>query len=258
MQINYKDVTELSGEEISTEQMQRLCNRYYWAGTHCKGKDVLEVACGAGAGLGYLSKIAKNLAAGDISDDILKIARKHYKNRVNLSQFDACAMSFPDQSFDVILVFEAIYYFPDIEKFIKECIRILRPGGKILIVSANKDIYDFHPSPYSHSYYGVVELGNLFKQYGLETSFYGETSIKGISIKQKILRPIKKVASKLNLIPKSMHGKKWLKRLVFGKLVPMPAEINETMATYEPPIPLEAGKSDRMYKVIFCTAEIKN
>jgi len=87
--------------------------RYYWAGQYCSGKDVVETACGSGQGLGYLSGIAKSLEAGDYSDEILSIARRHYGERIILRQFDAQEMPFEDKSKDVIIMFEAIYYLPD-------------------------------------------------------------------------------------------------------------------------------------------------
>ena len=89
--------------------------------------------------------------AGDISEPILNIARKYYGNRLPLKKFDACKMPFTDNSKDVIIIFEAIYYLPDIDKFIDECTRVLRPDGEILIATANKDLPEFNPSPYSHN-----------------------------------------------------------------------------------------------------------
>ena len=40
-----------------------------------------------------------------------------------------------------------------------------------------------------------------------------------------MLRPIKKLAVMLGIMPKTTAGKKWLKRIVFGGLVKMPVEI---------------------------------
>jgi ubiquinone/menaquinone biosynthesis C-methylase UbiE len=256
--VDYKDVTELSGEEISQEQLQRICNRYYWAGSYCQGKDTLEVACGTGPGLGYLSRISQRLVAGDISEEILSIARLHYEERVEIQQFDASSMPFPNQSFDVVLIFEAIYYLPNVEQFMKECRRILRPAGILLIVTANKDLYDFNPSPYSYGYYGVLELERLLSAHNFEAIFYGSTSVKTTSFKQKIFRPMKKIASALNLIPQTMKRKSCLKRLVFGKLVPMPYEIDSSTRNYEPPVSLVSDHPDRVHKVIFCAAHMKN
>ncbi len=58
---NYVDVTELSGDEVSQEQVERLCHRYYWAGGYCRDKDVLEAGCGAGQGLGYIAGLARSV-----------------------------------------------------------------------------------------------------------------------------------------------------------------------------------------------------
>lgn len=253
---DYLAVTELSGDEVSQEQVERLCNRYYWAGRYCAGKDVLEVACGTGQGLGYLSKLSKNFSAGDYSEEILKIAKAHYGARIHLKQFDAQDMPYADNSLDVIILFEAIYYLPSAEKFVSECRRILRNGCKVLIATANKDLYDFNPSPHSYKYYGVVELNNLFANHGFSVECFGNTLVDELSWRQKILRPIKKTAVKLGLAPKSMNGKKLLKRLVFGGLVKMPAEIEEVMAPYVEPTKLSSFQADKKHKVIYCVATL--
>lgn len=254
--VDFISVTEIAGDEVSREQVERLCNRYYWAGQYCAEKDTVEVACGTGQGLGYLDKIAKTFEAGDYSENILAIVRKHYADRIELKQFDAQDMPYNDQSKDVIILFEAIYYIPDAERFINECTRILRPGGMVLIVTANKDLYDFNPSPHCYKYYGVVELWRLFSKYGFEVEFYGDSPVDAVSIKQKMLRPIKKIVVSLRLMPKSMAGKKFLKKLVFGKLIQMPAEIDEETAKYVVPSRLNSDKPDTRHKVIYCAAKM--
>lgn len=254
MDNDYVSVTEMAGDEVTQEQIDRLCNRYYWAGQYCADKDVVEVACGSGQGLGYLSGIVKSLEAGDYSDKILSIARRHYENRIALRQFDAQDMPFEDKSKDAIILFEAIYYIPDAERFVYECKRVLRPGGKVLIATANKDLYDFNPSPHSFKYYGIVELNCLFSRYNFKTEFFGDTPISKVSIRQRVLRPLKKLAVILGLMPKTTSGKKWLKRLVFGNLVKMPAEIDSHSSQYLEPTPLPSNKIDSRHKVIYCAA----
>ncbi len=254
--IDFSTVTELAGDEISTEQLHRLCHRYYWAGAFCTGKDVIEAACGSGPGLGYLSGRARSLRAGDYTPSILDLARQHYGGRVDLRQFDAQAMPYEDGSADTIILFEAIYYIPDAARFVSECRRILRPGGQVLIATANKDLYDFNPSPHSHRYYGVVELQTLFGRSGFRVECFGHLSIHEVSVRQRILRPVKKLAVNLRLIPGTTSGKKWLKRLVFGSMTRMPAEITEDMIPFAPPKALAPGGPDREYKVIYCAATL--
>jgi ubiquinone/menaquinone biosynthesis C-methylase UbiE len=255
--IDYSTVTERAGDEISQEQLERLCHRYYWAGSYCDGKDVTEVACGTGPGLGYLLQKAESLCAGDYTPSILAIAQEHYKERLDLRQFDAQAMPYEDQSMDVLILFEAIYYLPDILKFIYECRRVLRSGGRVLIATANKDLYDFNPSPYTHAYYGVVELHQLFEEHRFDIECFGHLSVQEVSIRQRILRPIKGFVVKFGLMPKSMVGKKLLKRLVFGEMIPMPAEIQADMITYESPTPLSNTQPDQHHKVIYCVATLR-
>ena len=251
---DYLSVTELPGDDVSIEQIDRMCLRYYWAGTYCRGKDVLELGCGTGQGAGYLAGLASSYRAGDYSEKILGIARAHYGERIMFQQFDAQKMPFEKDSFDVVILFEAIYYLPSAERFVGECRRVLRPDGKVLIATANKDLYDFNPSPHSYTYYGVSELQDLFRRYGFDATFFGNTPVDSLSWRQRMLRPVKKFATNSGLMPKTMAGKKMLKRLVFGSLVPMPAEIVSGMVPNVDPVPIPADCADRKHKVLYCVA----
>lgn len=254
MHADFSTVTELAYAPISLEQLDRLVNRYGWAASYCGGKDVVEAACGVGPGLGILSATARTLQAGDYSPRILDIARRHYRDRVSLSEFDAQQMPFEDGSKDVIILFEAIYYLPHPDRFISECVRVLRGDGLVLLTSANKDVWDFHPSPHSYEYFGVAELGRLLARFGFECAFYGFQPVDLAPLRQRLLRPVKRVAVMSGLMPKTMNGKRWLKRLVFGQEMPMPAEITSATGRYTPPQPIPAGQPDRRHKIICCAA----
>lgn len=254
MSTDFTTVTELSGDEVSAEQVERMQHRYGWAVDYCVEKDVLEVACGAGQGLSVLARVARSLAAGDITPSLVEVAKKHYGTRVDIRVLDAQQLPLPDQSLDVVVLFEAIYYLPSAEAFAKECQRVLRPGGQVLVATANKDLYDFNPSPYSHRYYGIVELGKLFGGHGFACEFFGSYPFHGASMRQRILRPIKRLAVTLRLMPKTMTGKKLLKRLVFGGLVKMPNETELDTAGYVAPVALPAGTPNSEHKVIYLCA----
>ena len=255
-EIDFTDVTEMAGEEISSEQLFRLANRYYWAGTYAAGKDVVEVACGTGPGLGYLAARAKSLRAGDYSPKMVKVVSRHYGDRVLCSQFDAAKMPFDAQSADVIIIFEALYYLSSPDLFFSECKRVLRPGGRLLVSTANPDLFDFNPSAHSVSYFGVVELACMLFSAGFEVQFWGSTPLQELSLRQKLFRPIKRLAASAGLIPKSMAGKRFLKRVVYGRGLPMPAEIVDDTSPVETPTPLRADRADTSHKVIYCVATI--
>jgi SAM-dependent methyltransferase len=251
---NYLDVTEIVGEPITNTQLVRLHHRYKWAADQCRGLDVVEAGCGTGPGLGLLAAAARSLEAGDYSPTIAQIARSHYGARVPVAQFDAQQMPFADASKDVIILFEAIYYVPDAARFVRECVRVLRPDGRVLVVTVNKDLYDFHPSAHSVRYFGVRELGELFAAEGFRCEFSGIEPVNRVGLRQRLLRPIKRLAVMSGLMPKSMAGKRWLKRIVFGPQAPMPAEIVPGMAPYEPPVAISANDVDRVHRILYCVA----
>lgn len=257
MGIEFSEVTELAGTEISAEQLERMVHRYHWAAGYCRGKDVVEVACGSGPGLGVLSAVARSLEAGDYSAKILAIPQSHYGDRIPLAVFDAQSLPYADSSRDVVVLFEAIYYIPDAQRFVRECQRVLRTGGRVLIATANKDLSDFSPSPLTHRYYGVVELARLFRDGGFDVELFGHLPVDAVSWRQRLLRPVKRLAVALGLMPKTMRGKRFLKRLVFGKAVPMPAELplpNEELVS---PCLLTPERPDRVHKVLYCCGTLR-
>lgn len=255
---HFAEVTEMAGQKISAEQLERMCNRYYWARPFIADCDVLEAACGAGQGLGYLARHARSVVGGDISAEVMSRAQCTYGGKIELKVFDAASIPWPDQSFDALLLFEAIYYLPDVEAFFHEARRVLRPGGHLLIATANKDLYDFNPSPFSVRYYGVEELAEVCARHGFETRFWGFVDVSKVSLRQRILRPIKSMASRLGLIPKTMGGKELLKKLFFGTMVDMPASILDTEVGYVEPTPIPESGPDTRHKVIYCAARLSN
>jgi len=254
--IDYVDVTEISGDDVSKEQVDRIYQRYLWAAKFCKGKDVIECGCGSGQGLGLLNKVSRSLIGSDYSDVLIQKTRDHYKDRIKIIKIDAQKIKFQDNSFDIVILFEAIYYLKNPNKFLSEAKRILRDGGKLLLVSANKSLYDFNPSPHTFRYYSILELKESLEKLGFKVNFFGGFPTVKTSIRQKLFRPIKKIAISMNLIPKTMAGKKILKRIVFGAMVKMPPEIKFNDLKIKMPVKISSNHNDVIHKVIYCSANI--
>lgn len=256
MGIDYSTVTEIPGNRVTQDQLERMFHRYCFAANFSEGKDLLEVACGSGQGLGYLAKRAKWVLGGDYTENLIMVAKRYYQERVPLLRLDAHFLPFRDQSFDVVLLYEAIYYLAQPEHFFDEARRVLRKEGVLLIATVNKHWSEFNPSPFSTSYFSVPELSESLEKNGFKVEMYGAFSVLPKSAKEKIVASIRKIAVALHLIPKTMKGKEFLKKVFYGKLKALKAEIEEGSWEFSPPSSLPLDVPNEEYKVIYAVARI--
>lgn len=254
---DYSRITETPQDKGSQEQLSMLYTRYGWAAGFCEGKKVFEVGCGAGQGLGLLAKKANLVVGGDIEPNNLKFAQKHYQSRdkIKLLLFDAQKFPVKDQSLDVVILFETLYYFAHPEKFVEETKRVLKKNGSLLLCTVNCSWPDFNPSPYSFRYFSVPELYALLKRNFSKIEIFGGFPAMTGSTKQKVVSFIKRTAVSLHLIPKTMQGKEFLKRLFFGKLISIPAEIEENGYQYHQPVMIPYDAPNSTFKVVYAVAQ---
>ncbi len=106
-----------------------------WACEQAEG-DVLEVAVGTGLNLPHYPDGVR--APGvDLSAGMLALARRRatgLAHPVTLRQADAHALPFPDASFGTVVCTLGLCAIPDHEKAIDEMVRVLRPGGVLILV----------------------------------------------------------------------------------------------------------------------------
>ena len=235
MKTSFFNVTEVPGQKASEEQFSIMRTRYHLAKLNVTGKsDVLEIACGSGVGLGYIAENANRVVGGDIDEKLLAYAGTTYENsaKVSLNVLDAQELPFGDNSFDLVIIFEAIYYFPQVEKVLMEVSRVLKDEGKLLISSVNKDWHGFNPSLFSVKYYSHSELVDLFARGNFKVlSYCGfEDLSKNTNL---IVTVLKKLAVRFDLIPKTMKGKELLKRIFYGKLRLIPRVLTDDYGVCE-------------------------
>jgi len=106
-----------------------------WACGRATGS-VLEVAVGTGLNLPiYPGDVT--LTGIDLSEGMLGIARERATSigrTVSLRQGDAHALPFADASFDTVVCTFGLCAIPDHELAIAEMVRVLRPGGRLILV----------------------------------------------------------------------------------------------------------------------------
>jgi len=256
MTTNYTAITERPGVSVTPEQLAMAYTRYSTAARFCEDKDVLEVACGPGFGLGYLAKKARRVVAGDIDDKLLRIAQKHHRDRKNidLRVFDAHQLPFEDYSFDVVILFEAIYYLAQPEKFLDECHRVLRKNGVFLISTANKDCPEFVPSPFSGRYFSGPELFELLHRQGFDAELFGAFPLNISSAKQRLVSLLRRAVATLHLMPGALKARSILKRIFYGQLLILPEELEDGMIEACPLEPISRDTSGAQYKVLYAIA----
>lgn len=114
-----------------------------------QGQRVLEIGFGTGQALVALSHAVG--AAGqvfglDISEGMCHVARRRSRqagvlHRVGLTQGDAMGLPFPSAYFDALFMSFTLELFdtPQIPQVLASCRRVLKPSGRLCIVSLSKD-----------------------------------------------------------------------------------------------------------------------
>jgi SAM-dependent methyltransferase len=250
--VDYSGVTEVAGTRVTREALSMLYTRYAFGASLAEGHDVLEVACGGGLGLGYLAKHAHRVVGGDYTAPLLARAEHHYQGEIPLLRLDAHTLPFRSASFGAVLLYEAIYYLREPDRFVAEAGRVLRSPGCLVISTVNSEWSDFNPSPLSTRYFSGRELASLLNERGFRTEIFGAFPVIRTSTRERAVSAMRRAAVRLRLIPPTMKGKEQLKRLFLGRLVEFPPEVTEAMAPYCPPARLSAnGDPIRDFKVLF-------
>jgi SAM-dependent methyltransferase len=109
------------------------------------GMRVLDLACGVGdPALSIAAEVAPagRVTATDLGPGMMSLAEElaHKKGLTNIEFREANAESLPfvDESFDLLTCRFGIMFFPDLSKALRECLRVLKPGGRVAFVAWGK------------------------------------------------------------------------------------------------------------------------
>ncbi len=258
---DFTAVTELPGSRLNAEQMARICQRYALGASLAAGRRVLEVACGAGIGLGVVAAGAQQLVGCDLTYGVLAMARRHYGRRIPLLSADAQTLPFADASFDLILSFEAIYYLPRLDHFLRESRRILAPHGQLLIGTSNPDWPHFVPGTMSVDYPDLAALNGQLRAAGFaRCQAYGALPVSAQTTpRQMAAAHIRKLLRSVPLLTGDTVVARVLKRLAYGRLVALPAALDPQSLAVAAPFadltPIPPDQRDHRHRVLFVLAE---
>ena len=134
----YPKQATLSSDDFA-EAAEKLSIKVCAAAQISNSQTILDVGCGFGGTIAYLNENFDNLNLLGLNLDDRQLQRAKDKviaianNKVQFQQGNACALPFPDNSFDVVLAVECIFHFPDRQVFFQEAFRVLKPGGYLAL-----------------------------------------------------------------------------------------------------------------------------
>lgn len=143
------------------------------------GKDVLEAGCGEGYGASLLSSHARSIQALDYDDYATRHIRTTYPT-VPVVRGNLALLPYADSSFDVVISLQTIEHLWNQDAFVAECIRVLRPGGRLVISTPNTLTFPpgniYHPKELTPD-----ELRELVEPHAAITAYEGLSHGLGIS-----------------------------------------------------------------------------
>lgn len=115
-----------------------------FAGAH--GLKVLEIGCGLGTDGAQFAKAGADYTGIDLTDAAVELARRRFELfdlPGNFQTADAENLSFPDESFDLVYSHGVLHHTPDTAKAIREIHRVLRPGGRAIVMLYHRNSYNY-------------------------------------------------------------------------------------------------------------------
>jgi SAM-dependent methyltransferase len=114
--------------------------RYHFACRYVRGCEVVDIACGEGYGTAALAKIAKSCIGFDCATEVVAHARSKYGIDARVGHAESIPLA--DASADAVVTFETIEHISNPAIFLNEIFRILKPGGRLIISTPNKPLYN--------------------------------------------------------------------------------------------------------------------
>jgi ubiquinone/menaquinone biosynthesis C-methylase UbiE len=119
------------------------------------GAEVLDVGCGTGKFSLKLHSYNSNMRIHgvDLSDDMITKAKAKVKdNSIEFRTGDVENLPYDDNSFDVVTCSHSFHHYPNQKRALAEMRRVLKPGGKAMIVDGSRD------NLWGNIIFGIVEI----------------------------------------------------------------------------------------------------
>ncbi len=135
----------------------------------CAGARVLEAGCGEGYGADLLADVAGTVLALDYDALATEHVARRYP-RVGVARANLVALPVRDGGCDAVVSLQVIEHLWEQERFLRECLRALRPGGALLLSTPNRITFspgrDTPLNPFHTRELSGAELAGLVRAAG--------------------------------------------------------------------------------------------
>jgi len=111
-----------------------------------RGLKVLEVGCGLGTDGAQFAEAGANYTGVDLTDAAVDLARKRFELFDLPGEFrtaDAENLPFANASFDLVYSHGVLHHTPDTAEAVREIHRVLRPGGRAMVMLYHRGSYNY-------------------------------------------------------------------------------------------------------------------
>ncbi len=165
-------------------------------------KNILDIGCGNGISAlsfaieGYHVTAVEPDKSETIGAGAIKKLKQHY-NLSNIEIFEDFAenIKFPDNSFDIVFARQSMHHAHDLQKFVEEMARVLKPGGLFLTVR-------------DHVVFNESDKKRFLESHPLQKYYHGENAYKPKEYKNaiakanlKLIKELKYFDSIINYFP---------------------------------------------------------
>jgi SAM-dependent methyltransferase len=142
---------------------------YRFALDFVRGRRVLEVGCGEGYGTAALAAVAESVLGLDYDAFTVAHAAAAYP-KVRFARGNLAALPTGTGSLDVVATLQVIEHVWNHHEFVGECLRVLRPGGLLLVTTPNRLTFspglDAPVNPFHTKEFTAAELRGLLTRCG--------------------------------------------------------------------------------------------